>query len=131
MAVIYYLVITPIGLIMRACGRDPMHRRFDRAVRKLLAGPPPRGPKGSLFSAVLRQVEAMTQDKQQQPSAPEEEEFAAEAEQHQPGLLAEFLDFLLHNKKWWLTPIILTLLLIGVLVVLSGTAVASFIYTLW
>ena len=30
MALIYYLVFTPIGLIMRLFGRDPMERRFDR-----------------------------------------------------------------------------------------------------
>jgi hypothetical protein len=29
-AAFYYLVLTPIGLIMRALGRDPMKRRFDR-----------------------------------------------------------------------------------------------------
>jgi len=28
---IFYLVVTPIGLIMRALGRDPMFRRFDRS----------------------------------------------------------------------------------------------------
>jgi hypothetical protein len=59
------------------------------------------------------------------------ETFAAQAAEQQPGLLAEFLDFLRYNKKWWLTPIILVLLLVGTLVVLSGTAVAPFIYTLW
>jgi hypothetical protein len=26
----YYLVLTPIGLIMRAMGRDPMQRQFER-----------------------------------------------------------------------------------------------------
>ena len=31
MAITYYLVVTPIGLIMRALGRDPMARAFDRA----------------------------------------------------------------------------------------------------
>ena len=25
----FYLVLTPIGLIMRLCGRDPLHRRFE------------------------------------------------------------------------------------------------------
>jgi hypothetical protein len=30
-AMLFYLVITPIGLIMRVFGRDPMHRRFDRS----------------------------------------------------------------------------------------------------
>jgi hypothetical protein len=28
--VMYYLVLTPIGLIMRVCGYDPLQRRFDR-----------------------------------------------------------------------------------------------------
>lgn len=30
LATVYYLVITPIGLVMRLGGRDPMQRRFDR-----------------------------------------------------------------------------------------------------
>ena len=30
LAVIYYCVLTPIGLILRATGRDPMQRSFDR-----------------------------------------------------------------------------------------------------
>ena len=30
LSLFYYLVLTPIGLIMRAFGRDLMHRRFDR-----------------------------------------------------------------------------------------------------
>lgn len=30
MAAIYYLVVTPLGLAMRAIGRDPMQRGFDR-----------------------------------------------------------------------------------------------------
>lgn len=29
MGIIYYLVITPIGLIMRAVGRDPLSRSFE------------------------------------------------------------------------------------------------------
>ena len=46
-----------------------------------------------------------------------------------PTLLAEFIDFLRHNKKWWLLPILLVLLLFGVLIFLSGTGAAPFIYT--
>jgi hypothetical protein len=29
LAVVYYLIVTPIGLVMRLMGRDPMQRRFD------------------------------------------------------------------------------------------------------
>jgi hypothetical protein len=61
----------------------------------------------------------------------EAREFEDQADEQQIGLLAEFFYFLRHNKKWWLTPIILVLLLVGTLVVLSGTAVAPFLYTLW
>jgi ABC-type uncharacterized transport system permease subunit len=29
MVVVYYLVLTPIGLLVRLCGYDPMNRHFD------------------------------------------------------------------------------------------------------
>ena len=31
LAVIYYLILTPIGLVMRLLGRDPLGRKFDRS----------------------------------------------------------------------------------------------------
>ncbi len=57
--------------------------------------------------------------------------FSSQAEAEAPGILREFVDFLRDNKKWWLIPIVVVLLLVGVLVVLGGTAVAPFIYTLF
>jgi hypothetical protein len=46
--------------------------------------------------------------------------------------LREFWDFLKVRKKWWLLPIIIVMLLIGVLIVVgSNTAVAPFVYTLF
>lgn len=57
--------------------------------------------------------------------------FEAEAEGKQQSFLAEFWDFLKHNKKWWLTPIILVLLLVAVMILMSGSAAAPFIYTLF
>jgi len=47
-----------------------------------------------------------------------------------PSLLAEFWEFLRHNKKWWLLPILIVLLVFGVLIFLAGTGAAPFIYTL-
>ncbi len=55
-------------------------------------------------------------------------EKAAQAEQT-PGLLIEFWHFLRQNKKWWLLPILIVLLLFGFLMVLSSTGAAPFIYT--
>jgi hypothetical protein len=59
------------------------------------------------------------------------EEFQRQADEPPPGLLAELFDFILHNKKWWLTPIIAVLLLVGLLAVLGSTGAAPFIYTLF
>lgn len=53
------------------------------------------------------------------------------ADEPQPSLAAEFLDFLVHNKAWWLTPIILVLLMVGTLVVLASTGAAPFIYAIF
>jgi phage shock protein PspC (stress-responsive transcriptional regulator) len=33
LAATYYLVLTPIGLLLRLFGYDPMHRRFDRQAK--------------------------------------------------------------------------------------------------
>lgn len=47
-------------------------------------------------------------------------------------ILRDLYGFMTHRKKYWMLPIILTLLAIGLLVVLGGTsAVAPFIYALF
>ncbi|MFO0869364.1 MAG: DUF5989 family protein [Pirellulales bacterium] len=56
---------------------------------------------------------------------------AAAQDEPAPGLLADFWDFLRHNKKWWLTPILLALLLVAALVFLSASPLAPFIYPLF
>ena len=55
----------------------------------------------------------------------------AAAEQEQGGFLRELWGFLRQNKKWWLLPILIMLLILGLLIVLSGTGLAPFIYTLF
>jgi hypothetical protein len=62
---------------------------------------------------------------------PETDEFSRKAGERRKGPAAEFLAFVLHNKKWWLTPIIVVLALVAVLVVLGGSGVAPFIYSLF
>jgi hypothetical protein len=48
------------------------------------------------------------------------------------SLLKEFWGFLKQNKKYWLMPIVVVLLLLGILIVLSAkSAVAPFIYTIF
>ena len=48
------------------------------------------------------------------------------------GILKEFWDFLKVRKKWWLTPIIVVMILLGALIVFSqGSALSPFVYTLF
>jgi len=58
-------------------------------------------------------------------------EFERLAQERRPSLVAEFWDFLKHNKKWWLLPIVVMLLLLGLLILLAGTSAAPFIYTIF
>lgn len=47
------------------------------------------------------------------------------------GFVSEFLHFLAHSKKWWLLPIVVILVLLGILIALSSSAAAPFVYTLF
>jgi len=47
------------------------------------------------------------------------------------GLFSDLWGYLRENKKWWLLPILVMLLIFGLLVFLSGTVLAPFIYTLF
>jgi hypothetical protein len=57
--------------------------------------------------------------------------FEREALVKRTSLPAEFWQFIVHNKKWWLIPIVAVLFLFGVLMLLGSTAAAPFIYTLF
>jgi len=59
------------------------------------------------------------------------DDFAAQAAGDRTNLAREFTDFLKENKKWWLAPIVIAILGLGLLVLLGGTAAAPFIYTLF
>ena len=49
-----------------------------------------------------------------------------------PQVLREFMTFLRQEKKYWLAPMVVVLILFGLLIVFAqGSAVAPFIYTLF
>ena len=48
-----------------------------------------------------------------------------------PGFLRELVMFIRHNKKWYLIPIAVSILLLGILIALGSTGAAPFIYTLF
>lgn len=53
------------------------------------------------------------------------------AKRRRTGIVREFWAFLKDNKKWWLTPIILVILLLMGIVILNATGVVPFMYTLF
>ena len=58
-------------------------------------------------------------------------QFERLAEQPQQGLIREFAAFLRENKKWWLAPILVALLLQMVIAYFAASPAAPFIYTLF
>lgn len=48
------------------------------------------------------------------------------------SILKELWDFMKTRKRWWLLPIVIMLIMLGLLIVLTeGSALAPFIYTLF
>jgi len=48
------------------------------------------------------------------------------------GVAGELFAFFWGNKRWWLTPMIITLFLLGALIIFAqSSAIAPFIYTLF
>ena len=60
-----------------------------------------------------------------------ENNFEARARHKRPSFLGEFWGFLNHNKKWWLLPMLAVILALGILVLVGGSPLGPFIYTLF
>lgn len=58
-------------------------------------------------------------------------EFAKIGAQKRGSLVGEYLFFLKTSKKWWMLPLVLVLLGFGLMMLLSSTGAAPFIYTLF
>ena len=66
------------------------------------------------------------------PKASDDKQSIEEIEdQRSRGIFAEFWGFAKENKKFWLLPIVFTLLLLGSLIIFAGSSAAPFIYTLF
>ena len=63
-------------------------------------------------------------------SAPDND-FEKASQEKQGSLVSEFVGFLKQNKKFWLLPLIIVMLALSALLILSSTAAAPFIYTLF
>jgi hypothetical protein len=73
----------------------------------------------------------MGRKKQKSHGTTTDKRFESQAADPGTGLIAEFWEFFRTNKKWWMAPIVAMLLVLAGLVLLGGTALAPFIYTLF
>jgi hypothetical protein len=64
-------------------------------------------------------------------SSPEPSEFETLSREKEHGLLYEIWTFMKEEKLWWMSPIIIVLLAAAVLISLTSTGAAPFIYTLF
>jgi hypothetical protein len=59
------------------------------------------------------------------------DDFEKASQEKQGNLITEFMGFLKQTRKFWLLPLLLVMLALAALLVLSSTAAAPFIYTLF
>jgi hypothetical protein len=108
LALVFFLVVFPMGLIRRILGKDTLRLHQFRK------------EKTSVFAERNHEYTAADLDN---PSLLKEGKME---------LLADLWDYLKVRKKFWLLPSIMVLLLIGLLIVLSSSsAIAPFIYTIF
>lgn len=48
-----------------------------------------------------------------------------------PSFLQDLVLFIRQNKKWYLIPVVVSIILLGILIALGSTGAAPFIYTLF
>lgn len=58
-------------------------------------------------------------------------DFEKASKEERKSFLREYMDFLIADKKYWMIPLSVVLLLLALVVVLGSTAAAPFIYTLF
>lgn len=62
-------------------------------------------------------------------NAPDHDDsFERRSAERPPGLVREFVEFLARERKWWLLPIVVVLLLLVGIAWFGGTSLAPFIY---
>ena len=62
---------------------------------------------------------------------PDPDSFRQAGEEKPISLGREIVEMLRHNKKYWMIPMLIVLLLFGVILILGATSAAPFIYTLF
>ena len=117
LAVMFYGLFTPIGLVFRLIGRDPLQPHASARARNLLdAQADPDRPAALLpavligdrhVSALLRPSTSSSDHERTTPRRPHRVREGRRRARTGESLIAEFWAFLAQNKKWWLLPIVI------------------------
>jgi len=62
---------------------------------------------------------------------PKKNDFEQASAEPRKGVLRELGGFIKERRKWWLVPLLVAMLILGILILLSSTGLAPFIYTLF
>jgi hypothetical protein len=91
------------------------------------------GPQGANASGkILEAILTWYYDRRNSMKKESRSTFEKAADSRSGGNFAgDFWDFIKTNRKWWLLPMVVLLLGFGVLILLSSTGIAPFIYTLF
>ena len=123
----YYLAILPVALAMKLFRRCIALDASRSRPPQLLDRQPSKTGSSFLFQTVLtkKTLNPYGQARSREPKYRRDREstFARNFE--------EFWDFVRENKKYWLLPLVFTLLLLGSLILFAGSSAAPFIYTLF
>ena len=123
LALLFFGLFTPLALILKLGGRDPLRRRAAQS-RNVLGTQESAGRRAPVLAPLLSGATRMDR--------PRRSEFEIAATQSRGrGLVRDLLGWLGQTKKWWLLPVLIVTLLLGLVMLLSSTAAALFIYTLF
>ena len=105
LGIIFFVLITPIAILMRLIGRDELNLKYIQ--------------KESYWNSRNKSIKSESFKNQFQ-------------NRKKMNFIKEILAFLRERKKLWLAPIIIVMLILGGLLVLAqGSVVAPFIYTIF
>ncbi len=108
MSILWFVVVTPVGFLMRLFGNDPLRLKREFTDKSYWITRSPPGPVAGFFQESILGV------------------------RFEMSFFKEFLQFIGARKKYWLLPVLLMMVVFGGLVILTqGSAIAPFIYTLF
>ena len=111
LALMYYFVFTPVGLLIKILRHDPLRLKQEQTAKSYwIKRPQTEMTKSRYESSFYKKPNILSK----------------------LFIAAEFWQFLKVRKKYWLAPIVLMFLLFGALILLTeGSALAPFIYALF